>query len=122
MTTELMQSMSTRRDDDPGAEPWASEDAAAVGDGVIRLEEKPSAAEIKYLMLDSLQRHGSIKLEASSVTKLSMPAVQVILAAHKQVLAQGGKIIVQNANFFFLSAFERLGYLGSNEIFELEYA
>jgi anti-anti-sigma regulatory factor len=122
MTIELIDTSSSTSGDDPGAEPSGWDDAPAVGNAVIRLDEKPSAAEIKYLMLDSLSRHGSIRLDASSVTKISMPVVQVILAAHKQIAAQGGRIIVQNANFFFLSAFERLGYLGSNEIFQLEYA
>jgi hypothetical protein len=99
---------------------WA--DDPGVTNDVIRLDEKPGAADIKYQILEMLGREGAIKLDASDVTKISMPVVQIILAAHKQVSASGGAITVRNANFFFLNAFESLGYLGDKEIFQLEYA
>ncbi|MGL5138893.1 MAG: STAS domain-containing protein, partial [Beijerinckiaceae bacterium] len=87
----------------------------------IMLGERPSAAEVKYMILKAVEASQVVRLDASQVEKISMASIQIILAAHKQIATDGGVIIVRNATFFFLNAFESLGYLGNREIFQLEY-
>lgn len=61
------------------------------------------------------------RFDGSAVTRLSMPALQVILAAIRDAAATGGRLIVQDPSFAFTLAFEAFGFGGADEPFTSEY-
>jgi anti-anti-sigma regulatory factor len=91
-----------------------------VASGVITLGESPDA---EHLLQDLLARPPGEppRLNASAVTHLSVPALQVLLSAMRETAAGGGRLVIQDPSFALNLAFEAFGFAGSNEPFTVEY-
>ncbi|MCA3563574.1 MAG: hypothetical protein IOC90_04435 [Methylocystis sp.] len=89
-------------------------------DGTILLGSVPDPDTLRAALMASSPEKPP-RLDASEVKHLSMPALQIMLAAMRET-AGGGRVVIQDPSFALNLAFEAFGFVGTDEPFTVEYS
>jgi hypothetical protein len=96
-------------------------DVDSNGSAAVTLTEDPDAAAL-LAALRALPEGSTPRIDGSAVARLSMPALQVLLAAMREAGEAGARLAIRDPSFALSLAFEAFGFCGPDEPFTVEYS